>query len=353
MLELHVSSPRTAQRCAKLVHMDYETIAAELIRAWRGRRSQTAFSRRLGYRSNVVYRWEAGRAWPTAAAALQAARRVGIDLTTGMRKFSRSDVPWLDRVDLATPAGIALMLNIMRGSTPIGELAIRTKRNRFAVARWLKGETEPRLPELLLMIEACSLRLLDWLSILVDPRRLPSVAQALEELETAREMAYAMPWSQAILRALELEDYQALRKHETGWIARRLGIPIEQEEHCLELLARSRQIRKYQRRWVVDQSRVVDTRLDRERSRTVKDWWTKVALDRLERQDGLIFSYNLFSVSSADLERIQQAYHAFYQQMRSIIATSEPNQQVVLFGAQMVQLTPDVPLKFAAPDRDG
>ncbi len=319
--------------------MNFETIAAELIRALRGRRSQTAFSRRLGYRSNVVYRWEAGRAWPTAAATLKAARRVGIDLKAGLKRFHRSDPRWLERTDPATPEGVALMLAELRGSTPIGELAKRAQRSRFAVARWLKGEAEPRLPELLLMVEACSLRLLDWLTILVDPAELPSVARPWQELEAARESAYTMPWSHAILRALELEDYQALGQHEEGWIAHRLGIPHAEEQRCLELLARTRQVRKQGQRWVVDQSRVVDTRAAPERSREVKDWWARVALDRIRAGEGLLFSYNLFSVSNADLVRIQQAYRAFYQQMRTIIAASRPNQQVVLFSAQMVPLS--------------
>jgi transcriptional regulator with XRE-family HTH domain len=318
--------------------MDFEAIAADLIRAFRGRRSQTAFSRRLGYRSNVVYRWEAGRAWPTASAALKAARRVGVDLKAGLRTFHRSEPRWLERTDPATPAGVALMLADLRGSTPIGELAKRAGRSRFAVSRWLKGEAEPRLPELLLMVEACSLRLLDWLTMFVDPSKLPSVAGEWAELGAARESAYSMPWSHAIMRVLELEDYQALPKHEAGFIARRLGIPKEEEQRCLELLARTRQIRKQGKHWVVDRSRVVDTRAAPERSREVKDWWARVALDRIRAGEGLVFSYNLFSVSTADLGRIQEAYRSFYQQMRTIIAESEPNQKVVLFGAQMVEL---------------
>jgi len=63
----------------------YEVMAAELLRALRGRRSQVAFSRRLGYRSNVAHTWETGKRWPTAAVTLRAARRVGVDLDAGLR----------------------------------------------------------------------------------------------------------------------------------------------------------------------------------------------------------------------------------------------------------------------------
>ena len=43
-----------------------------------------------------------------------------------------------------------------------------------------------------------------------------------------------MPWTQAVLRALELDDYQALSRHQSGWVAERLGI-TEEEEKGLEL----------------------------------------------------------------------------------------------------------------------
>ena len=38
--------------------LDFEQIARELLVALRGKRSQTAWSRRLGYKSNVAYAWE-------------------------------------------------------------------------------------------------------------------------------------------------------------------------------------------------------------------------------------------------------------------------------------------------------
>jgi DNA-binding transcriptional regulator YiaG len=318
----------------------FETMASELLRALRGRRSQTAFSRRLGYRSNVVYRWESGRAWPTAAATLRAAQKTGVDLRAGLRAFYRVEPRWLRHTDPATPEGVATLLRDLRGSLPIGELARRAGRSRFAVSRWLKGEAEPRLPELLLMVESSSLRLLDFVAILVDPAKLPSAARDWQELQTAREAAYTVPWSHAVLRVLELQDYRAAGRHRSGYIAHRLGISLEEEARCLELLARTRQIRKQRGRWVVDRSRTVDTRADPERSGPMKDWWTRVALDRIKAGHGELFSYNLFSVSASDLQRVKEAYTAFFQQMRAIIAESEPSERVVLFSAQLVPLEP-------------
>lgn len=66
--------------------MDFDELASDFLRALRGKRSQLAFSRRLGYRSNVVARWENHRCWPTAAGTLYAASRTGIDVRGRRRR---------------------------------------------------------------------------------------------------------------------------------------------------------------------------------------------------------------------------------------------------------------------------
>ncbi len=342
MHDAHISCTRNTPGCAKLADVDYDTIASELVRALRGRRSQTGFSRRLGYRSNVVYRWESGRAWPTAAVFFRAARRTGVDLAAGLRAFYRTLPTAVAEADLTTPVGVAVLLSNLRGSTPIGEVARRAGRSRFSVSRWLKGEAEPRLPELLVLVESMSLRLLDFLAIFVDPAQLPSVASEWTTLQGARESAYAAPWSHAVLRVLELDEYAALPRHVPGWIARRIGIAAAEEARCLELLARTRQIRKVRRKWVVDEARTVDTRADPERSRQVRLWWTRTALERIEQRAEHALSYNLFSVSDTDYERIQELYRSFFAQMRAVIAESSPSERVVLFSTLMVPLEPAV-----------
>ena len=68
----------------------------------------------------------------------------------------------------------------------------------------------------------------------------------------ARAATYDVPWSHAVLRALELADYAALPRHRLGWIAERLGISRKEEVRCLRILHAARQLRFDQGRWVVD-----------------------------------------------------------------------------------------------------
>ncbi len=119
---------------------DYEQLGVELIRAWRGQRSLAAFSRRLGSSSNMVASWEAKRRWPTAARALWAAERSGVDVCQALVQFYGQPPRWLGRVAASTPEGIVALLGDWVGNTPLKEIVERTGRSRYAVSRWLKGQ---------------------------------------------------------------------------------------------------------------------------------------------------------------------------------------------------------------------
>ena len=321
-----------------MANMNYETIASELLCAIRGKRSQAAFSRRLGYRSNVAHSWESGRAYPTAAAFFRICERVGIDSGAPVSTFYRVTPPRLESVALTQPEGVAALLADLASKRSISDIAHRAGRSRFAVSRWIKGVTEPRLPDFLLMVETTSFRLLDFVASLVDPKKLRSVAAQWERLEAARRAAYDMPWSHAVLRVLELAEYRSLEAHEPGWIASRLGIPVDEEKRCLELLASTRQIRRRRRLWVPSDTLMVDTRRDFEKARDLKAFWSTVAVNRLRAGAGGTFAYNLFCVSRTDLERIRALHTAFFRELRAIVAQSEPAECVALVTTNMLAL---------------
>jgi DNA-binding phage protein len=314
--------------------MDFERLAAELLRALRGKRSQQALCRRLGAKSNVVHQWERGHSFPSAARALQVAARVGVNVPQAFREFYRTPPRWLEESDPSSPAGVAAFLDDLRGSTSVVELSRYSGKSRFAVARFLSGDAEPRLPDFLRLIEAASLRLLDFLEQLVDPRLLPSARAPWERLTAARRLAYDEPWSQAVLRALELSSYTAQPRHVAGWIAQRIGISLEEETRCLKLLADSGQIVWRAEHWQIENVMALDTRRDPDAARRLRAWWLRRGAARIEAGDrGLM--YNLFGVSSADLERLRELQKAYLTEVRAIVARSEPVEHVVL-GADLL-----------------
>lgn len=320
--------------------MDFELLGSELIIALRGRRSQRAFSRRLGYSSNVVYAWESGRAWPTAAGFFAVMERLKRPVRLELQKFYKLPPQLEDVPVLSTIEGVARFLDDLRGGTSVADLARTAQRSRFAVARWMKGQSEPRLPDFLRLVECASLRLLDFLACFIDPSTLPSVAQKWQLLENARRVAYDMPWSQAVLRVIELESYRALPKHQPGFIAKWLQITPEEEERSVALLLETGQIKRRRGRLVPGSALTLDTRRDAGQARHAKAWWTELALQRMLRGEEGTFSYNVFSVSRRDFERIQELHRSYFRELRRIVADSEPSECIGLANIHLLELGP-------------
>jgi hypothetical protein len=52
----------------------------------------------------------------------------------------------------------------------------------------------------------------------------------------------------------------------------------------------------------------------------------------------VLLSYNLSTVSRADLERLERLQRAYYREFVNIVAGSAPGECVVLFSAQLLEL---------------
>jgi transcriptional regulator with XRE-family HTH domain len=317
--------------------MDVDTVASEFLRQLRGRRSQTGFSRRLKYKSNIAYNWESGRCFPTAALAFQIAKEVGIDVEAAVRRFYVQPPPWLEEVSVTSRPGIARLLCDLKGNTRVSDLSRVSGKSRFAISRWLKGDAEPRLNEFFLLVECASMRLVDLIETFVDPRRMPSIQKRFESMTIARGLAYEAPWTQAVLRALELSDYQTRTAQSSAWIARRVGISVGEVERCLDLLHRAGQIRRVGRRWVPTEVVTLEVRRDPQQASRARGFWGHVAADRFAdgHRGGM---YTLCGVSNTDLERLRELQKAYFNEVRAIIAQSQPVERVVLSMVHVLDL---------------
>jgi hypothetical protein len=145
----------------------------------------------------------------------------------------------------------------------------------------------------------------------------------------------------------------ALSRHQPGWLSERLGMPRSQEERCIALLLETGQIRKSKGRLLPVRPLTVDTRRDAHLSRRMKAWCGSLAVQRLEQEADGVFSYNLFSISRADLARVQELHRAYFRELRRIVADSEPAECVALANVSLFELSPPrTPSGSAAPEGD-
>lgn len=304
-------------------------VAGQFLRALRGSRSQVAFSRKLGYSGNPVADWEAGRRSPTAAETLRACELVGIDVEAAFGRFHR--VPLTRR---GSEFALGAWLSEVKGSVRTTELATQANSSRQQVTRWLKGTTNPRLPDFFRLVDAITGRLCDLVAELVSIAEVPSLRGDYEQRVAARRLAHEEPWTEAILRMMETALYRAQECHEPGSITRALSLPVDTEERCLFKLEQAGVIVKRGQRYEPVRSLTVDTRA----IPRLKAHWCRVAEARLsEPEPNDVFCYNVFSASHGDVERIRQLLLATFREIRTIVEHTEKDEAAALVNLQLLQ----------------
>jgi hypothetical protein len=256
-----------------------------------------------------------------------------------LRSFLRSEPEWLSAQRLLQDGGVERLLAELQGNRSISDLARATGKSRFAVARWLSGQTQPRLPDFLSLVEATSYRLLDFVAALVDPARLPALRDGWRALTAARQGAYTSPWCHAVLRLLETERMAALPRVDDADIAAELGLTIVETRAALQLLESTGQIERQHQRWLVQQTLNVDLAADPDAVRRLKAWAAEIGLRRITSGSEGLYSYNLFCVSESDYRKLQSLHRAYFRQLRAIVAESTPSERVVMTNLQLFSLS--------------
>lgn len=310
-----------------------ELAAQQFLRALRGRRSQRALARRLGYRGNPMTDWEHGRRYPTAHEALRAAVCVRVDVMAAFARFA----PNAPLVREGNGFALGAWLRDVSAPASISELAASAGLSRFAVGRWLSGQRRPRLPDFFRLTDAATGRLPDLVAELVPIAEVPVLAKRYEVAQAARRLAFDEPWTEAVLRVLETPEYARLRAHRPGFVAQRLGISVEDEARLLALLRASQVIAWQGDRYSDIRPFTVDTRGGRQALHAIKRHWALVAAERAaDPLQGDVFAYNVLSASRPDLARIAELLHATFRDIRAIVAASEPAECVALLNLHLV-----------------
>ena len=171
-----------------------EEAARQLLRAIRGRRSQIAFSRWLGYKGNVAAKWEAGKRYPVFGEVLRAAARVGVDVPGALQRFH---APSAGAWSSEAPQEVSTWLAAMLGSTSQTMVAERAGLSRQQVGRLVSGRSLGHLPEVMLLIDAMTGRLPDLIGELVPIDEVPALAREANIRHALARLAFAHPWSSA------------------------------------------------------------------------------------------------------------------------------------------------------------
>lgn len=301
----------------------YESAARQFLRAIRGKRSQVAFSRRLGYRGNVCAKWEGGHRFPTFAETLRAAERAGLDVPAALQRFHEASAPTWD------PEQPQLWFTSLQGSTRQADLARRAELSRQQVGRMLSGRSRGRLPEVLALIDAMTGRLHDLIGALVPIEKVSAIAHEAQIRGALASLAITHPWSPAAQTWLESKG-----KVRAVTAARELGAALGIEEAeadaLIEAMVRSGAAVRKRGKLMPAPPMTVEVRATAEELQKIRAHWARVSAERVERQEKDLFSFNVFAVGRDDLERVRDAQRRFYREVRAIIAESPPEVAAML-----------------------
>jgi hypothetical protein len=321
--------------------LDFPNIVAELVRCLRGKHSQTALSRRLNFRTNVLYNWEHQRRHPSATQLLQLAQRRGVDLRAAFESFFPATSPaWLaETTDFTSLDAVAQLTATTRGGTPLLHLARRAGVSRFALARWQSGSAEPRAWEWLSVLHHATHRIVDFLEHWTRGESLAALHEEYERVHAARLVAEKHPLSQALLRCLELEnggDGMALAS-----FAARLGFDEKYLDEVLHLLETTRQVEFVDGRWEVLQTSPLNMRLQKEAAQRQRVFWAQYASERAPYAKSGLCAYNVCGVSAQGYDQLRKLQLEYLQKARAIIETSHPVERVALLQVNLVALIED------------
>jgi len=278
-----------------------------------------------------------GRRFPTAATLLQACDTIGIDVLGAMHRFHAESASLAEGLDQNSIAG---WLNLMRGNIPIVALSERSGYPRFSVSRWLTGQSQPRFPQFLTLLDTITGRASDFISELVDVELIPTLHEEHQRLQAHRQVAFEEPWTAAVQRVLETDAYLELPVHISGWIASYLGIAVDVERVCLQRLQQAGLVVLVDGKYRGDTT-TVDTRRTAKENLSIKAHWTQVAAARLPKpREGDVFAYNVVSASQEDCQRIETILRSAYREISSLVAASEPQEEVALIVVQMMRWQP-------------
>jgi transcriptional regulator with XRE-family HTH domain len=318
-----------------------DQVSRDLVRHLRGGRSQPAFSKLVGFGSNVVYTWESGRRSPETSSFFRAARVAKVPVHERIVEFIPEASSVVEPGRIATPRAVQHIVRLLVGRAPKRELARRIGVDRTTLARWLAGNAEPRLPEFLRLVDVTTQRLLQFIGLFASPADLPSTQAAYRDLQAQQKLAFDLPWSHAVLRALELSSYDALDRHVPGCLGRHIGIDADEEQRYLDELAAAGQIRWEGSHWSLHRVLTVDTRVDPEQNRRLKAHWARIGLERLESGSApgeALFSFNLFAISERSFQKIRELHLDYYDRVRAIVDESTTADRVVLMNLQLLPM---------------
>lgn len=319
--------------------MNIQVLERELLQALRGRLSQATLSTKLGFSYNQYYRWERGLvkiSWPEF---IRVCRVLKIDLKDVCERFLSCAID---------DKGLHNILLFLVKNVPLETLTRDLKRPRRTLQRWLSGESQPDLGDILLAMYKTSNWLLEFIDDLVSGRELPSFAAEIAARRQERSFHFKFPEFAGLVRCLELYDYEVAKTHSDDYLAKKSGltVPLVRKllAEALKLGILSKNKGKYH---VVNKA--LSTIGNVEGRRKIYAHWTNRVATAIDKADhfyspDLKTSYLVFTTNAVTSEKLRNIANDYYLAVINALMSDEnrtghsPLDRVMLMQMNLMNL---------------
>lgn len=294
--------------------MNFQQLQMELVRALRGTLSQQELSAKLGFRFNQVYRWESGQLNIRWKDFLSVCNCLTVDLKGSLEMFMDQS---LNRLDAA------FVIKSLKGMHSVDVLAKQLQRPKRVLNRWLLGQSEPYLKDVLQVFYITTSSVLEFSTVLAGQQPLPSFAKEIAQRKREREFHFRNPEFASLIRVFEFTEYEQLKTHSSAFIAGKINLKVADVNRLMDEALELGLIEKVKRKYkIVNKS--LSTRGDLTGRKAILDYWMRRQIDGIQsmdalRQDQLCSSYCIFTTNQVTYDKIDELRSQFYRAMIGLL----------------------------------
>lgn len=292
---------------------DYNRLSIAIVKNLRGKRTQNQMSKRLGYSYNQVNKWESG---------VKRIKWIEFVNFTNVMKFDLKSVLLNTMTfygDLLDTKGLYHRLVFDRS---VSEIAAMLSKPEAAIRRWSRGDQEFILADCLEMLDKFLNVLPSFLSFFPSIDLPPDFSHINRDLTEIKE-TYKNPVVSGALYCLKLDSYKKRKKHVEGFIAKQVGISLDQEREFIRQFEKAGIIEKENGLYVIKRKDALDFRMDDSQFNSLVTYWLNRGIQKIESRlpeaNRSIKGYHVFPISKEGFKKVEELTFAYYNQLVALV----------------------------------
>lgn len=321
----------TYMKAKNKLAIDFLKIQKELIRTLRGKRSQAQVNLKMNFSTNQMYRWESGQAnisWIDFCNLCEVLKKPIHDACEEGFAFR------------ASPLDVTKLVQHLIGPRTQKELQSTLGISRSKISRWQNKKVSLSLIQVLQLADGGPCSLHSFFKVLIGNNLTPTLRHLTELEEKEKEIHFIFPWTGAFLLCLLLPSYKALKKHKEGFIAKKIGITLEQERLTLKKLLEVHAVYETQGLYKA-RLNTITTSGSLEGRVALRKFWTEKSLALLPsavKKKTTVWPYLVFNTDPKTYEKIQKLLVNFFAEISKLSLEGEDSEGIYIFNAQLLSV---------------